>query len=91
MVAAAGVRVAVKPKPKKKPERKPICTKATSEVWQGFTPYRGDIKTNGLSGSKRRFYQWDNTHGDIEVYDRRGRHLGSMDAESGAMTTRSPS
>lgn len=84
--AAVDVQAAAKPKPKKTADRKPTCTKATSDVWKGFKTYRGDIKTNGLSGNKRRFYQWDNTHGDIEVYDRRGKHLGSMDAASGAMT-----
>lgn len=84
--AAVEVRVAAKPKPKRTADRKPTCTKTTSDVWKRLKPFRGDIKTNGLSGNKGRFYQWDHTHGDIEVYDRRGRHLGSMDPASGTMT-----
>ena len=30
--------------------------------------------------------EWDHTHGDIEVYDKRGRHLGSMDPVTGNMS-----
>jgi len=61
-------------------------SKATSPVWKSLKPYRDKTRTNGLSGKDRRFYEWDNTHGDIEVYDNRGHHLGSMDPISGQMT-----
>jgi len=47
--------------------------------------HRGNIKTNGKSGDEKRFYQWDNTHDDIEVYNHRGDHLGSMDPRMGKM------
>ena len=30
-------------------------------------------------------YFWAFTHGDIEVYNSRGKHLGSMDPNSGEM------
>ncbi|WP_374760452.1 colicin E3/pyocin S6 family cytotoxin [Nocardia cyriacigeorgica] len=40
-------------------------------------PYRGKTKTNGKSGSSKRYYEWDYTHNDIEVYDRKGYHLGT--------------
>jgi len=60
-------------------------TKAESPVWQGFQEWRGKTKSNGKSGSKRRYYEWDNTHEDIEVYDSNGNHLGSMDPMTGAM------
>ncbi|WP_419964796.1 colicin E3/pyocin S6 family cytotoxin [Pelomonas caseinilytica] len=56
------------------------------EFWKGLKPYRGKTKTNGLSGGKRRFYEWDHTHGDVEQYDSQGRHLGSVDAETGDQT-----
>jgi hypothetical protein len=29
--------------------------------------------------------RWDHTHNDIEVFDKRGRHLGSMDPTTGEM------
>ncbi len=30
-----------------------------------------------------RYYEWDDLHGEIEVYDRRGNHLGAADAATG--------
>jgi hypothetical protein len=31
-------------------------------------------------------YEWDYQHGRVELYDRRGRHLGEFDADTGART-----
>lgn len=53
--------------------------------WKQLKPFRGSIKTNGLSGSARRYFHRDFTHQDLEVYDARGVHLGTASAESGAM------
>jgi hypothetical protein len=33
-----------------------------------------------------RLYTWDYRHGEIEVFDRRGRHLGAADAITGVPT-----
>ena len=30
-----------------------------------------------------RYYEWDELHGEVEVYDKRGRHLGAADATTG--------
>ncbi|NMH73614.1 cytotoxin [Bacillus sp. RO2] len=59
-------------------------TKADSPVWKKFSSFRGKTKTSG-SGKKKRYYEWDNTHNDIEVYDHKGNHLGSMDPLTGEM------
>ncbi len=65
-------------------ERKDNVKKAESPIWKGLKPHKGDIKTNGLSGKEERFYDWDYTHNDIEVYGPHGRqHLGSMDPVTG--------
>jgi filamentous hemagglutinin len=32
-----------------------------------------------LSGKKERFYEWDHTYNDIEIYNSKGTHLGSLD------------
>jgi hypothetical protein len=32
-----------------------------------------------------RIYEWDSLHGELEVYNRRGKHLGSADPRTGAM------
>ncbi|WP_407675306.1 colicin E3/pyocin S6 family cytotoxin [Paraburkholderia sprentiae] len=53
-------------------------TKADSPVWQDLQPAGNGVKTDGS-----RFYEWDYTHNDIEVYDKRGRHLGSADPVTG--------
>lgn len=33
-----------------------------------------------------RLYTWDSLHGEIEVFNKRGQHLGALDAVSGALT-----
>jgi hypothetical protein len=65
--------------------RKFNVTRAESEVWRSFLPYRGITRTNGLQGRAARYYEWDFTHNDIEVYDRNGNHLGSMNPVTGEM------
>jgi len=57
-------------------------TKSESQVWKDLQNYKNGTKTSG-SGSNKRYYQWDHTHNDIEVYDRRGKHLGSMSPTTG--------
>ena len=59
---------------------------ASGTFWKNLKPFRDKTKTNGESGMKRRYYEKDRTHGDVEVYDSDGRHLGSADAETGKMT-----
>lgn len=66
-------------------ERVVNCSKSKSPVWKGLKHHKDDIKTNGKSGSEKRFYRWDNTHNDIETYNSRGEHLGSMDPRTGKM------
>ncbi len=64
--------------------RRATVTPASSPVWQELSPYRGGIRTSG-SGRRQLFYTWDYTHNDIEVWDRFGRHLGTMDPINGEM------
>lgn len=61
------------------------CSKKDSPAWKGMEHHKGNIKTNGKSGDGRRYYQWDNLHNDIEVYNKHGKHLGSMDPRNGNM------
>jgi hypothetical protein len=56
------------------------------KFWKDLKPFRGKTKSNGQQGKAKRYYTWDHTHGDLEVYDGRGRHLGSADPQTGAMT-----
>ena len=66
-------------------KRGALVTRANSRAWGELKPYRSKTKTNGLKGKKSRFYEWDHTHNDIEVYNGRGIHLGSMDPTTGEM------
>jgi RHS repeat-associated protein len=59
--------------------------RSKSPVWKNAKPHRGPIKTNGKRGKGREYYEWDHTHGDIEVFNRRGQHLGTMDPITGQM------
>ncbi|MET9085077.1 colicin E3/pyocin S6 family cytotoxin [Streptomyces sp. NPDC004237] len=52
-------------------------------VLEEAAPYKGKTKSNGKSGSKKRYFEWDYTHGDIGVYDKNGKHLGSADPNGG--------
>ena len=53
---------------------------AESPIWTGLSARSGRTKTDG-----DKLYEWDFTHGDIEVYNARGEHLGTMHPVSGAM------
>jgi intein/homing endonuclease len=63
-------------------ERIHNISRQDSPIWNEFDNYRNGIKSSG-SGSKKRYYEWDYTHNDIEVYDKNGRHIGSMDPRTG--------
>ena len=55
-------------------------------------------KQGGKSGKRKRWkdsegniYEWDYQHGDVEKYDKRGKHLGSIDPKTGNQTLPPPS
>ena len=39
--------------------------------------------TRWLSPDRQRIYTWDGLHGEVEVYSRRGSHLGVVDCDGG--------
>lgn len=59
-------------------------SKANSKIWSNLKAYKGSVKKSGV-GRKTRYYEWDFTHNDIEVYDFNRRHLGSMDPTTGEL------
>ena len=63
--------------------------RAESEVWNALQPFKGKTRTNGETGSDKRYYQWDRTHNNIEVYDSNRKHLGAMDPKTGEMVPNS--
>ena len=44
---------------------------------------RVDGKKTWKSNDGKRLYQWDSQHGEVEVYNKRGFHLGSAEKENG--------
>ncbi len=58
------------------------------KFWKGLNAYRKGIRTNGLSGKSKRYYEWDHAHGDVEVYNRHGVHLGTANPATGEMIKR---
>jgi filamentous hemagglutinin len=55
-------------------------SKADRPIWQGLSNAGNGVKTDG-----KLFYEWDYTHNDIEVYNKRGVHLGSADPITGEL------
>lgn len=43
----------------------------------------GNMLWRSLCG--RRYYTWDSLHGEIEVFNKRGRHLGVLEARTGVL------
>lgn len=57
---------------------------AESSVWKSFASAGNGRKTSG-DGKGKRFYEWDYLHGEIEMYDSKGKHLGVLDPNTGAV------
>lgn len=57
--------------------------KAESPIWKELKPYKGSVKTNGEAGSKKRYFEWDYEKNEIEMYNHRHQHLGSLDPKTG--------
>jgi hypothetical protein len=55
---------------------------------RGKTPRPGGGVRQRWKSQSGLIYEWDYLHGRVEVYDRRGRHLGEFDPETGERTKR---
>src|SRR5688572_21503709 len=68
---------ATKVLPRRPPIRLPgLSGPGLSQVWKSLSGFRGKTKTSG-TGKDKKYFEWDFTHNDIEVYDNKGKHLGS--------------
>ena len=59
------------------------CERAESPEWKNLKNFKDEYRTNGLSGKSKKYFRWDTKHKDIEIYDYRGRYLGSKDPVTG--------
>ena len=81
----AGSTPASPPDPNGNNNRKFNVNKNESPIWRSFKNVKNSkLKTSGR-GANQKFYDWDYTHNDIEVYNCRGEHLGSMNPLTGNM------
>ncbi|MGE5268289.1 MAG: colicin E3/pyocin S6 family cytotoxin [Thiohalocapsa sp.] len=48
--------------------------------------FRGQRRWRSDGG--RRLYTWDSLHGEVEVFNTRGKHLGALDPVTGAWVKR---
>ena len=51
-----------------------------------------NIEVSHISGGRKiwksvdgRYYTWDSLHGEVEVYNKRGRHIGVLHPQTGEM------
>lgn len=56
-------------------------SKTSCPIWKNIEVQKME-KTSG-SGNSRRYYERDNTHKEIEVYNSKGKHIGVMDPLTG--------
>ncbi len=65
------------------PQRPQKIGPGQSPIWKGLKNVKGTKFKFSGKGKTFRFYRWDYTHGDIEIYDWKWRPLGSMDPLTG--------
>lgn len=68
-----------------KNERKFNVTKQESKKWNALGKVKGQDRRISGSVKYKQYYEWDFTHNDIEIYDSKGKHLGSMDPTTGEL------
>jgi Cytotoxic len=61
----------------------PIPTPCFLDKCESLGAFGGYRRWRSLDG--KRLYTWDSLHGEIEVYNKRGRHLGAADALTGVL------
>jgi len=66
--------------------RKPIPRPSILDDFESLGAVNG--KRRWRSDGGQRLYEWDSLHGEVEVYDGRGWHLGAMDPETGDLVKR---
>jgi Cytotoxic len=63
---------------------KPVPKPSMLDQFEFLGFINGDRRWRSDGGM--RLYTWDSLHGEIEVFNNRGKHLGSMDPSTGIMT-----
>jgi hypothetical protein len=59
----------------------PIAKPSFLDQFEPLGAFLGKRRWRSAEGT--RLYTWDSLHGEIEVYNRRGEHVGVVDSRSG--------
>ena len=70
----------------RKPPDVPSGFPGLVEVKAKTTVRGGGMRRKRWKDKKGNIYEWDYQHGTVEKYNKRGRHLGEFDSDTGAMT-----
>lgn len=62
---------------------KPIPRPSVLDNFQYDGVKGGERRWSSGRGKKKRYYTWDGLHGEIEVFDSQGWHLGAIDPITG--------
>lgn len=62
---------------------KPIPKPSVLDEFESLGAINGQRRWRSDNG--KRLYTWDSLHGEIEVFNARGKHLGAMDPVTGEM------
>ena len=63
---------------------KPIPIPLFLDRCEAMGAFDGEKRWRSADG--KRLYTWDSLHGEIEVFDKRGNHLGAADAVTGVLS-----
>jgi hypothetical protein len=62
---------------------KPIPKPSILDGFEALGLIHGTRRWRSLGG--KRLYTWDSLHGEAEVFNERGKHLGALDPKTGRM------
>jgi len=62
---------------------KPILRPSILDRFESLGGRHGERRWRSHGG--KRLYTWDSVHGEVEVFNSRGKHLGTMDPLTGEM------
>lgn len=60
--------------------------RARGKFIETLTPTKAKTQRKRWHGGKGQIYEEDTQHGELEKYNRRGKHKGSVDPETGEIT-----
>lgn len=82
----SNVNKVVQPGPKPAPSNLPAFPKAARAKPKTPVQGGGGLRKRWKDPGTGEIYEWDSQHGTVEKYNKRGKHLGEFDPDTGAQT-----